>query len=150
MLHETIQQKLFALYDGPLTEKERKLVEGHLANCAECRKAIAEWKAISSRLFVTQTFSEASEDFFVAKVMDRVSSLSRQTLQTSWNLALRWLVPLLGSAAVAAWLLFTVLPDAPAFSSSPNVEEAFSSSSTYASTGNGMMLASYSPDEITP
>ncbi len=150
MTHEMIQQKLFALYDGPLTEKERKLVEGHLAQCTDCRKAIAQWKAVSARLFPPHTYSEASEDFFVAKVMDRVRSSSLETGKSVWNLTLRWLVPLVGSAALAGWVFFSVLPDTTDLSSN-SAEAAFSSETTYpASTGNGVMLASYSSEEIVP
>ena len=150
MLHQTIRQKLFALYDGPLTEKERKLVEGHLAQCRECRKAIAEWKALSTRLFPTRAFSEASEDFFTAKVMDRIRTGRIQPEKASWNLALRWLVPLLGSAAVAAWVFFAVLPDSSDLSSGANVQTAFTYDSSSGSGGNGIRQVSYSPDEIVP
>lgn len=151
MNHELIQQKLFALYDGPLTEKERKLVEGHMAQCPGCRKAIAQWKALSVRLFPPQTFSEAAEDFFVAKVMDRVRSSVPEKRQSLWSLTLRWLVPLVGSAVVAGWVFFSVLPDSSTFSSGNNVEAAFSSESSYpASSGNGVVLASYSSQDIVP
>jgi anti-sigma factor RsiW len=151
MTHEMIQQKLFALYDGPLTEKERKLVEGHLAQCPECRKAISQWKALSARLFPAQPYSEATEDFFVAKVMDRVRASSLETGKALWGLALKWLLPLAGSAALAGWVFFSVLPDTASLSSNNTVEEAFSSQPTYSSsTGNGITLASYSSEEIVP
>lgn len=152
MNHELIQQKLFALYDGPLTEQERKLVEVHLAQCAECRKAISQWKAISARLFPAQTFSEVAEDAFVAKVMGRVRSAGEKA--ESWGtLFFRWLVPLAGSAVVAGWVFFSVLSDSSIFSSnSNNLEAAFSSeSSDAAGSGNGIMLASYtSSQDIVP
>jgi anti-sigma factor RsiW len=152
MTHEMIQQKLFALYDGPLTEQERKLVEGHLAQCPECRKAIAQWKAVSARLFPAHTFSEAAEDFFVAKVMDRVRSSSMEAGRALWGLTLRWVLPLVGSAALAGWVFFSVLPDSTGLSSSNSLEAAFSSQPVYsASSGNGIMLASYSSsEEIVP
>ncbi len=152
MTHEAIQLKLFALYDGPLTEKDRKLVESHLPGCPECQRAIAEWKALSAKLFPSTTLSEASEDFFVTKAMDRVRSASLESGKISWNLTLRWLVPLVGSAAMAAWVFFAVLGDSAELSSSPTVQTAFSSDSSYpASTGNGLVLASYSSsDEIVP
>jgi len=152
MTHEMIQQKLFALYDGPLTEQERKLVESHLAQCAECRRAIAQWKAVSARLFPVHTFSEAAEDAFVAKVMGRVRSAGEKV--ESWTtLFFRWMVPLAGSAVVAGWVFFSVLSDSSSFSStsSSNVEAAFSSDSSYSSgSGNGIVLASYSSQDIVP
>src|ERR1039458_6362079 len=104
MNHEIIQQKIMALYDGPLTEKERKLVEGHLPQCYECRRAIAEWKAVSRRLFPPHAFSEASEDFFVVKTMNRIESASPKGGFLPQGFVLRWLAPLLGSAGVAAWV----------------------------------------------
>ncbi len=150
MTHETIQQKLFALYDGPLSEQERKLVEGHLAQCPSCRKAIAQWKAVSARLFPPQTFSEAAEDFFVSKVMTRVRISTLEAGKFAWGVILRWALPLVGSAVLAGWAFFSVLPDT-SFYSAPSADAAFSSYSSYASaSGNGMMQASYSPDEIAP
>jgi|HubBroStandDraft_1064217.scaffolds.fasta_scaffold77575_3 anti-sigma factor RsiW len=152
MNHEAIQQKLLALFDGPLTEKERKLLEGHLPQCAECRRAVAEWKVVSRKLFPAQAFSEASEDFFVLKVMNRLDSASQEKGFFSRGFALRWLIPLLGSASVAAWVFFTVLPDSTELVAPTNVETAFSSNFSYGtSTNNGITLASYSPtDNYTP
>lgn len=151
MTHEMIQQKLLALYDGPLTEQERKLVEVHLAQCAGCRKAVAQWKAVSVRLFPAQTFSEASEDFFVAKVMDRIRSTSLEAGKFAWGMLLRWAFPLVGSAALAAWAFFSVMPESVGFSSTSSADAAFSSYTSYASaSSNGMMQVSYSPDEIAP
>ena len=150
MTHEMIQQKLLALYDGPLSEQERKLVEGHLAQCPECRKAIAQWKAVAVRLFPPQTFSEAAEDFFVSKVMDRVRSSTLEAGRSAWGWVLRWALPLVGSAVLAGWAFFSVLPDT-GFYSAPSADAAFSSYSSYASaSGSGMMQVSYSPDEIAP
>lgn len=150
MNHELIQQKLMALYDGPLTEKERKLVEGHLAQCAECRKAVAQWKSISVRLFPAQTISEAAEDYFVAKVMDRIRTTAQEKSLSPMALIFRWLVPLVGSAVVAGWVFFSVLPDSVA-SSNNSVAAAFSYDSPGTSqNGNGIILASYSTSEIAP
>ena len=151
MNHELIQQKLMALYDGPLTEKERKLLEGHLAQCADCRRAIAEWKAVSARLFPPHAFSEAAEDFFTTKVMDRIQATAVESAAFSWNLVLRWGLPLLGSAAVAAWVFFSVLPNITGLSTNNNLEAAFSYETPVpSSTGNGIMMASYTSQEIVP
>lgn len=151
MNHDLIQQKLLALYDGPLTEKERKLVEGHLAQCAECRKAVAQWKAISARLFPAQTLSEATEDYFVAKVMSRVRSTAQEKGISPAALIFRWMLPLVGSAIVAGWVFFSVLPASTDTSSNNSVAAAFSYDSPgTSSAGNGIMLASYSTNEIAP
>jgi anti-sigma factor RsiW len=151
MNHELIQQKLMALYDGPLTEEERKLVEGHLAGCSSCRRAVAEWKVISQGLFTSPTFSEAREDYFVAKVMDRVKSTTPETGFALWRPTLKWLVPLVGSAAMAAWAFASILPLSD-FSSGSSLESAFSNTSSYTvRSSNGITMASYSSsDEFAP
>lgn len=149
MNHEMIQQKLLALFDGPLTEKERQLVEGHLAECAACRRAVAEWKVVSRSLFSSPTFSEASEDFFVTKVMDRVRSAAPLSGFALWRPTLKWLVPLVGSAAIAAWAFFSIMPLSD-LSSGSSLEAAYSNSYN-ARSANGITPASYSTsDEFTP
>jgi anti-sigma factor RsiW len=125
MTHREIQEKLFALYDGPLTEQERALVEGHLAGCGDCRGSIAEWKRISETLFRLPAFSEAEEDRFVSKVMGRLEPAPPKRAFT-----LRWLVPLVGTAVAAAWVLFFVLPATPGFSSNSTVADIYSEDST--------------------
>jgi anti-sigma factor RsiW len=152
--HDEIKQKLFALYDGPLSETERSLVEEHIPSCVECRRAIEEWQKISGVLFTLPAFSEASEDQFVAKVMARLPSgegLSAPAAAAGWN-TWRWLVPLAGSAIAAAWVYFFVLSDSADLNPTTNVETAFSSNSSAAASGeNGIMLASYSPsNELVP
>src|SRR5579872_2726144 len=111
MNHNEIKQKLFALYDGPLTEKERVLVEVHLSACPECRRAVGEWENISGALFPQPSFSEAAEDRLVARVMDRVKPAPTSWLP--WKSDLKWFVPLLGSALAAAWVFFLLLPNNP-------------------------------------
>lgn len=150
MNHDKIRDMLFDLYDRPLTERERLIVEGHLPDCAECRQAFGQWQQISRTLFALPAPSEAQEDLFVSKVMARVTSTQPVTT-FSWGYALRWMVPLLGSSIAAVWFFFTALSGTGGLSSSANVETAFSSDSSYtASSGNGIVLASYSPDEIIP
>jgi len=147
MKHDEIKQKLFALYDGPLSEAERTLVEEHLPSCAECRRAVEECRKISEVLFALPALSEASEDQFVARVMARLSPASDLKIPAApsrWN-TLQWLLPLAGSAVAAAWVFFFVLSDSADLNPSANVETAFSSTAAPASEGNGIMLASYSP-----
>jgi anti-sigma factor RsiW len=111
MNHTEIKQKLFALYDGPLTEKERVLVEVHLSACPECRRAVGEWENISGALFTRPSFSEAAEDRMVARVMERIKPAPAPWLP--WKSDLKWFMPLLGSALAAAWVFFLVLPNSP-------------------------------------
>src|SRR6185503_3849258 len=97
MRHQEIKEKILALYEGPLTEKERLLVESHLLDCVECQKTMEGYRILSSRLFTLPTFSEASEDAFVSKVMARVEASAKKSL--TWNeIILRWMLPLAGSA----------------------------------------------------
>lgn len=151
--HEEIREKLFALADGPLTEKERTLVEGHLDACAECRQALGEWRTLSGALFPRVSFSEAEEDRFVSIALERAVAASPR--HASIRPVVQWLVPLLGSAVAAAWVLFSVLPAGSRFASSNSVGDFLSGDSAEvmssnwslapesASTG-GILLASYS------
>ena len=117
MTHNEIKQKLFALYDGPLTEKERVLVEVHLSACPECRRAVGEWENISGALFTKPAFSEVDEDRLVAKVMGRIRPQSQGW--TPWKTDLKWFLPVLGSALLAAWVFLGVLPDSPVLDQQP-------------------------------
>lgn len=108
MKHEELQQKLFALYDGPLTEKERDLVEGHLSDCQECRQAIGTWKKASAALFPKPAFSEVEEDRFTAAVMARVGKIEAAR-ERSFSQSAKWLVPLLGTASLAIWIFFAFM-----------------------------------------
>jgi anti-sigma factor RsiW len=125
MTHNEIREKLFALYDGPLAEQERKLVEGHLAGCAECRQAIGEWKHLSKTLFSRSTFSEVEDDLFVSKVMSRLDQDARRQETFSWDNSRRWMVPVMGSIVTAAWVFFQVLPGIPGLSPAESAENFF-------------------------
>jgi anti-sigma factor RsiW len=111
MKHEELKQKLFSLYDGPLTEKERALVEGHLGGCQECREAIDTWKSAASALFPKPAFSEVEEDRFTAAVMARVGKIEAAR-ERSFSYSAKWLVPLLGTAALAIWV-FSAFTQSP-------------------------------------
>jgi anti-sigma factor RsiW len=108
MTHEEIQLKMFALCDGPLTSQERALVEGHLSQCRDCREALAAWKKAAPVLFPSLTVAEADEDRFTASVMDRVRA--QEARENSFASSLRWALPLLGTAALALWVLATLVP----------------------------------------
>ena len=131
MNHDLIQEKLFALYDGPLTEKERKVVEVHLSQCPDCRRALAEWKALSRRLFPKVAFSEASEDFFALDVLKRLETYEAPTPFLDRRFLLRWALPAFGIAAVAVWFFLSNLSVNTNMADEP-AEAAF----TYAGSAN--------------
>jgi anti-sigma factor RsiW len=108
MTHEEIQLKMFALCEGPLTAKERTLVERHLSECEDCREAVAGWKRAAPVLFPQVSVSESQEDRFVDSVMRRVSVT--QEPAASFLGSLRWTLPLMGTAALALWMLATLVP----------------------------------------
>jgi len=42
---------IFDQYDGELAGDEREAAKLHLAGCADCRRALADWKALSAAAF---------------------------------------------------------------------------------------------------
>jgi anti-sigma factor RsiW len=131
MNHELIKEKLFALYDGPLTEQERKVVESHLSQCPECRRTLAEWRVLSKRLFPKVAFSEASEDIFTLSVLQKLEPYRAPAPLFSRNFVLRWGLPALGVAALSAWFFLSSLT-----AGSNMVEEPAEAAFTYADSGN--------------
>jgi len=126
MTHDQLKEKILGLYDGPVTEKERAWAENHLSSCSDCRHSVEEYKKFSSALFAVPSYSEADEDIFTAKVMARVKTLSPLD-QPVGDVLIRWLLPLLGSTAIAAWVFFSVLPGTPEISNAINGSTFFSS-----------------------
>ncbi len=148
MKHEDIKQKLYALYDGPLTEKERVLVEEHLPSCPECLGAVEDSRKIAGTLFSSPSFSEASEDLFVSKVLARIESgENTQAAPSRWN-ALQWLGPLAGSAVAAAWVFFFVLPGTPGLSSPNSEENYFSESDASLSSSELVVLPASATEDL--
>jgi anti-sigma factor RsiW len=143
MNHSEIQQKLLALYDGPLSEKERPLVEQHLVSCPDCRRVVGQWKRASEVLFTKPSFSEADEDAFVNSVMSYVREIPAPQ-SFSWGVTFRWLVPVAGSALLAAWAFFTVLSDTKNLDQQASVETFFSEEQPDYHTSLGAMAASRS------
>lgn len=131
MNHEMIQEKLFALYDGPLTEQERKVVETHLSQCPDCRRAVAEWKALSKRLFPKVAFSEASEDLFTLSVLRKLETYQAPVSLFDRGFLLRWGLPALGLAAMTLWFFLSSVN-----TNSGLVEEPAEAAFTYAGSSN--------------
>jgi len=117
MNHDEIREKLFDLYDRPLTKRERQMVESHLPDCDECRRAFEDWQTISHTLFTQPALSEAQEDRFVAKVMGRIQKAPSTPL--SWFSRVKWFMPLAGSAVAAFWVFAVALPNNPEFLQQP-------------------------------
>jgi anti-sigma factor RsiW len=141
MNHEMIQEKLFALYDGPLTEQERKVVETHLSQCPDCRRAVAEWKALSKRLFPKVAFSEASEDLFTLSVLRKLETYQAPVSLFDRGFLLRWGLPALGVAAMTLWFFLSTVN-----TNSGLVEEPAEAAFTYAGSSN----SGYSPSGFVP
>jgi hypothetical protein len=127
MKHDELKVKILGLYDGPVTEKERLWAENHLSSCADCSRAVEEYKSFASVLFALPTLSEADEDIFTNKVMLRIKSASAEAAQSVLDITVRWFIPLLGSTAVAAWVFFSLLPSTPELSAAINGSSFFSS-----------------------
>ena len=109
MTHEETQLKIFALCEGPLSGKERAFLEAHLADCPECREAVASWKDAAPLLFPPVAPSESEEDRFTSAVMARVSGTKSPEGRTLLG-SFRWFLPLVGTSALALWLLTTLVP----------------------------------------
>lgn len=150
MTHEEIQTALFSLVDGPLTEKERKLVESHLPACASCRQALAQWRQISPVLFPKPSFSEVKEDRMVTAVLERIRVQPSDPRFFSLENSLRWIFPLVGSVMAAAWVFFYIVPTTPELSSLPAADTDYYSSSTpeAVSTQWNTMPAAYHEDMV--
>jgi anti-sigma factor RsiW len=129
MTHDEIKEKIFALYDGPLTEQERTVAENHLGGCPDCRGAVSEYKKTAQLLFTLPVFDEGSEDRMVSAVLQQLPSSSRKVPASPWKDSLQWLVPLVGSAVAAAWIFFSILPDTPGLNSQPVADSFFSNDS---------------------
>ena len=87
---ELIQKKL----DGDIAPDDRRRLEGHLADCADCRKALSQHEWIAETLAAA---SPAGEARVSAAVMERIRA-RRPRLQ--WGLAV---------AAAAACVVLAVL-----------------------------------------
>ncbi len=106
MEHKAFQQQLFAFHDGELAEGQKRLVEQHLTECAECRMLLAQWKQIAAVCF--EKPKTAASERFVSAVMQRLSPQPVFPFRLSgWLQKLPWLVPALG---LAAMLFVTLTP----------------------------------------
>jgi len=127
MTHEEIREQLWTLYDGQLTREEKAPLEAHLRDCDGCRLMLSEWESASKALFPTPEWPSADGEIFVQKVMARVQALPELQAVSGWKGFLPWTAPVLGSAALAAWVFFFVLPGTPGLTPGTTLEEFFPS-----------------------
>ena len=99
--------KIFCLYDGALSGEERKAMELHLKNCSECRRAIADWTALTRVIFPPQ--SKFISPDFAGRVICRIK-LEERTGYGFFKVLRPYLtIPRLAAAGAAAIaLLFFV------------------------------------------
>ncbi len=111
------QLELATYLDGQLSEPEVESIEAHLADCCECRQAVAD-----ARLIVAE--AAVSTSAVPQRVIKSAQALVRQRVQPStslkWRMA-RWPVAAAASVAICVWgyragMAYTdstaILPDA--------------------------------------
>ncbi len=102
MTHSGTQAKLDAFLDGELPSEERREVESHLADCAECRRECETWRRITAAILRPPEI--APDEAFVRRVMTHIPE--PEPSPTPWFPP--WLTPALGLAAaglviILAW-----------------------------------------------
>ena len=126
MSHDQLREKLWALYDGELSIPERRELEHHLEDCEECLLTLSQWQRTSAALFPKAESPKLSGELFTQKVMAQVRSLPQPKKLSWWRGFLPWMTSLLGSAAIAGWVLFYVMPATPGLSWGSNASSFFS------------------------
>jgi anti-sigma factor RsiW len=91
---------IFSLYDGALCDEEREAAELHLKKCGECRRAIADWKAVAGVLF--QPHNKFISPDFAGRVISRIKPQERRGYRFLRALRARLTVPRLAAAGAAA------------------------------------------------
>lgn len=115
MDHESMKAKLWELYDGELSGRDREEAEAHLKTCAECAALFARWKTLSGKLFGQA--HPARSEAFVQNVMSRVrqAEVTRVPIRV---MPVQWFAPVFG---IAAMLLLAITPAVQA----PSAENMF-------------------------
>ncbi len=94
MNHQHLEEKLFALYDGELSDSESREVREHMEVCLECRESYTRWKRLASVFFRVPQIHPSEP--FVWKVMARIEALEKPCGHRHRVWVLRRLVPALG------------------------------------------------------
>ena len=96
---------LSAYHDHQLSAKETRRVDGHLATCADCRKALAQWDTDRARFAAAYAESTGGVDLRTA-VLEELRTMKPSTTHISLSLAkFRWLLGTTAFAAVACIIL---------------------------------------------
>lgn len=107
MDHNEASEALWELYDGELAPEKRGPVEAHVAQCAECRRALDAWRG-AARAFFAQPAAQSpvKTEAFVARVMGRIEDEREKAplAVLSRLLSPRYLVPALAGLAAASLL----------------------------------------------
>jgi len=113
MIHTEIQEKLEAYHDHQLNEADRRLVEVHLGACVDCDESLRRITSISRAVF--RPVSPPPTDFFVSRVMARVSEAERESSLGVFQRFWQWTAFAL--TALAAFLILNSPADNGAASS---------------------------------
>jgi anti-sigma factor RsiW len=130
MNHDQLKDILFELKDGVLTGAVRDQAQAHLADCADCRRELAEIQATAALLFKAPNVDPSER--FVQSVMGRID-----TLPAARRGVAAWLDSLRSggdglfyrrlaaagamAAAIAAAVIFRPVPETPLADSETDV-----------------------------
>ncbi|HRY29103.1 MAG TPA: hypothetical protein P5079_03595 [Elusimicrobiota bacterium] len=116
MNHDKMKELVFAMHDGELFPADRSVAESHLASCAECRAALAEWRKTAAAMFPAE--KPVASEAFVSAVMRRIETEPAagfwgrlggfmETLRTAFSLPR---LALAGAAVLAVTVFFLSRP----------------------------------------
>jgi anti-sigma factor RsiW len=105
MEHDRIVESLSDYRDGALGASEREAVSRHLAECADCAGALADWE-ILSKAFLRRPSAPTpfQTEAFAARVMARLPAGASEPFA---RLLGRWLAPALGLGLAALAFSFS-------------------------------------------
>ncbi len=98
MNHESLREKIFALYDGELDAKGEAEAKAHLNACEECAALYKRWQNVS-KAFFNAPKPETSE-FFVRQVMNKIKVSEKPEPVLGRNILWRVLVPVFGVSLI--------------------------------------------------
>ena len=112
---ERIESRLIAYIDGRASERERREVDGHLAECAECRARVEGFRGVWKVLEESPAIEPSA--WFDARLRQRIAAEPPPAL---WQRMAAWVPqPSLALAtltliAVGCWAALTPRPNLPA------------------------------------
>ena len=111
MNHQDLQEKIFALYDGELSDPDSREVRAHLEVCPECREGYTRWEVLASVFFKAPQIHPSEP--FVRKVMARIEALEEPCGRKRRALVLRRLVPALGVCLIVGLFVWALPSQGP-------------------------------------